>query len=198
MNIYITTSNDYVSLMPETASRLNKYWPDQDVTVLHFDVVPEGLPDNFKLHNLGNQADFGRSWTDPLLPFFSELQDEYFILLLDDYFLDKPVDQSRIDQAEVYVDSGASKFDLSGDRAKDRFIDHKDYIESSQWARYRTSLQAAIWRKDYFLKYLKPSRDIWQFEFIGYKEAFNDGALVLGSRDVIVSYENAVLKGEKS
>ena len=198
MKTYITTSNSYVRLIPEMAARLNRYWPDQDVTILGFDVAPPEFPKNFKFHSLGVQADFGRSWTDPLKPFFESIDDEYFVLLLDDYFLTAPVDTDKVAFAEARMKEGVEKFDLSDDRSKEM---HSrlggGVIESDQKAPYRVSLQAGIWNRRYFLKYLKPSRDAWHFECDGYKEAFNDGAKVLGFLDAPMKYENKMLKGEE-
>ena len=198
MKIYVTTSNDYTHLIPEMAARMNRYWPDQDVTILGFDVAPPEFPKNFKFHSLGVQADFGRSWTDPLKPFFESIDDEYFVLLLDDYFLTAPVDIDKVAFAEARMKEGVEKFDLSDDRSKEM---HSrlggGVIESDQKAPYRVSLQAGIWNRRYFLKYLKPSRDAWHFECDGYKEAFNDGAKVLGFLDAPMKYENKMLKGEE-
>ena len=199
MKVYVATSNLYVGLIPEMAARLNRYWPDQDVTILGFDVAPPEFPKNFKFHSLGVQADFGRSWTDPLKPFFESIDDEYFVLLLDDYFLTAPVDPEMIRYAETMVEAGVDKFDLSDDRSKERYRLYKHYsgvIESAQCAAYRVSLQAAIWNRLYLLRYMKPSRSAWDFECDGYKEAFNDGAKILGFLDAPVKYDNAMLKGE--
>jgi hypothetical protein len=53
-------------------------------------------------------------------------------------------------------------------------------IESDQQARYRSSLQAAIWTRDYFVSVLKPNRSPWAFELLGMHEQMNDGRRILG------------------
>ena len=46
-------------------------------------------------------------------------------------------------------------------------------------APYRTSLHPAIWRKEYFKKYLKPNFTIWDFEIKNMPESQKDGATII-------------------
>ena len=69
-------------------------------------------------------------------------------------------------------------------------------FEFTQTARYRTSLQPAIWTKKYFLQYCKDGRNIWQFETIGYREAMRDGAHILGFPEPVFDYANIYHKGQ--
>ena len=198
MRIFVTTSDDYTGIVPEMVERLLKHWPEQDITILGFNLDGLELPAGVKKVSLGMQATFGRSWTDPLIPFFSELEDDRFILMLDDYYMTHDVNPEVMEMAYRAFDHyEMDKLDLSGDRVKFRYTPVDDFlIESIQSAPYRTSLQAAIWKKDYFLKYLKPARTAWGFELQGYREAFGDGGKVFGTRVPLLRYDNVMLKGE--
>jgi hypothetical protein len=78
------------------------------------------------------------------------------------------------------------KVDLTLDRA---YFAHSPYAEcdqlniivSAQDTLYRSSLQAAIWRREYLDTMLKPGRSPWDFERLGMYEHMNDGKLILGS-----------------
>jgi len=125
--------------------------------------------------------------------------DPYFTILLDDYWLTQPVNKSQIDSLEQLLNTRqAAKADLT---ASVRKLGYKTYapgfITANQHARYRSSLQPAIWRRDYYLKLLVPGRNIWQFETTGMKEAFNDqeAIIALDSPNAVYNYANVYLKG---
>jgi len=200
MKLYLITSNDYAGLVPENLARLERYWPDIVPIVLHYDVEPK-MAEAVSHYKLGEQAEYGRSWTDALKCYFGDIcREKYFVVWLDDYHLAAPVNLRKAKILENFVREGADKADLTDDRAKfpyTIFAGNEELLVSAQDARYRSSLQAAIWRRDYFLGYLKPSRTIWQFETMGYREHIGDGATILGYRkDPPVVYDNVRLKGK--
>ncbi len=207
MRIILTTSDKYRHLVQSCGTWLNMYWPGNRVTVLGFK-EPQELPENFDFVSMGEQEDYGTDWTTPVRGAIDELAPDRFILMLEDYFLTHPVMANEIKPLFNRPFRDAEKIDLSGDRAQfphgpvklgdiDIVISGRNrLIESSQTARYRSSLQMAIWSKEYFLKLCVPGRNIWEFELIGEKEAMNDGARILGTEIPLVRYRNVVLKGK--
>ena len=207
MRIILTTSDKYRHLVQSCGTWLNMYWPGNKVVVLGFK-EPQELPDNFDFVSMGNQEDYGTDWTTPVGDAIEKMRDNRFILMLEDYFLTYPVVGSHIRALGNRPFSDAEKIDLSGDRAQFphtglkiggidiRVGGDNPMIESSQTARYRSSLQMAIWSKEYFMKLCVPGRSIWEFELIGEQEAMSDGARILGTEEPIVRYRNVVLKGK--
>ena len=133
------------------------------------------------------------------------MPEEHFILLQIDYFINRPVQLDKIEVLRSFLDrSDVVKIDLTLDRARhlhNLYTTHGEIqiIVSDQNAEYRSSLQAAIWRKDYFLSLLKPNRNPWAFELIGMHERKNDGKLILGIKHPHsgpVSYANVYTKGK--
>lgn len=226
LRVYVTTSDYYNHLIPGFAYLFNKYWSaDQEVTFLCYTNPSYSLPSNFSLLSLGPSESFGNEiaewakgrrgikgepyptprWTDSLRPLFEELADAHFILLQIDYFIDRPVELDKIELLKCFLHSGpVAKIDLTLDLNR---YSHSLYayhgniqiIASDQSAKYRSSLQAAIWRRDYFLPLLKPNRSPWDFEAMGQHELKNDGKLILGIRQPDfgpVSYANLYAKGK--
>ena len=181
MRIYLSTSNKYNVLCPINIHFLNKYWPNQDITLVGYEKVLElqDLPDNVTVHSLGNQADFGKTWTNALIPFFRNAPEEYFVLILDDQVLARPVDQNKMDLIEQYFRFGRAEKAMIGGGVQ--FSNGKrignGLVEIRQDVAYRTSLHPAIWKKSYFLKHLKPNFTSWDFELKN--EARNDQARIL-------------------
>ena len=202
MKILVATSDKYSFLTAPFSALFNKYWPNQEIHFLGFDKssVPS-LPKNCTFHSLGKQEDFGRIWTDPLIPFISELEDEHFVFTVEDVMLMKTVDQQKINTLEdQVVNHGASKAmldsHLNGSAAPHSDPDSK-ILTLSQQSPYRASLHPAIWKKDYFLKFLKPRYTAWDFEIANDSEARNDGSKIvsLNSNDDTYYTCNVYRKG---
>lgn len=226
LKVFVTTSDYYNHLIPGFAYLFNKYWsPNQEVTFLCYTIPSYSLPDNFSMLSLGSPEHFGNEvsewaagrrgihgetyptpkWTDSLRPIFERLEDEHFILLQIDYFINRPVQLEKIELLKSFLSRrDVAKIDLTLDLARYRhhlFAAHGNIriIFSDQNADYRSSLQAAIWKKDYFLRLLKPNRSPWDFERQGMYELKNDGKLILGIKQPHfgpVSYVNLYARGK--
>lgn len=226
LRLYVTTSDYYNPLIPGFAHLFNKYWsPDQEVTFWCYTRPSYSLPNNFSICSLGPPANFGNEipewsegrrgvrnepyptprWTDSLLPFVQSMTDEHFILMQIDYFINRPVELDKIELLKSFLCfSDVAKIDLTLDRTYHTHYLYATHgkikiIVSDQKADYRSSLQAAIWRRDYFLSLLKPNRSPWDFERIGMDEMRNDGKLILGLHQPDfgpVSYVNLYSKGK--
>lgn len=210
MIVTVPTSDRYVDIIPGFAYCFNKYWGDNiQVDILCYNKFPKKplLPDNFNLVTLGKQEDFPpESWTNALIPYYEDpphhgLKDDLMIVMMDDFFLSHPVNQDHIKTSLTYFeDPDVVKFDLTDDRIRgNQFEEYEkkdglDVVLTAQNANYRSSLQAAIWRREYFLSILKPDRNPWQFELKGMKELMNDGKKILGTRNHPVKYANMILK----
>jgi len=188
----VTTSDDYLDLMPEFALRFNEYVGVFDVTVLCFK-KPEHLPKNFDVVSLGKQADFGDLYTDPLLPYFSTLKSKFFFHLLEDYYMTDYMNHRLLKRTFKYClknNIRPSKIDLYGTVASRPHTSiTNNIILADQNTSYRSSLQGACWRTEYWKELLVPGRNPWQFEKIGSGERANDGAFVFGC-----NYENSIVK----
>jgi hypothetical protein len=191
MKHIVITSDKYRHLMPEFAERFNKFIGMNKCDVLCYQSPPE-LPDNFNIVNLGVQPD-NKIWTTPLIPYFQDIT-EPFMLLLEDYYITAPIDDYTM--MDIYNNCVWDKIDLSTDRTHFQHFAFGDVVVSAQTARYRSSLQAAIWKPEYFREFLKPDRTAWEFELLGEKEAMGDGANILGTTTGILKYDNVMLKGQ--
>jgi len=180
MKMLVATSSQYSFLLEAFVTLYQKYWPGQEVVFLGFDECEFApLPDGFDFVSLGKQADFGRRWTDPLIPYIKSLEDEYFGFTVEDVVLIDHVDQEKVDLLEKCVKEGAHKAHLDNS-LQNRCTPYKEgLLAAKQNASYRTSLAPSIWRKEYFLKFLKPGYTAWDFELKNMGESYDDGALIL-------------------
>lgn len=208
MRVFVTTSDWYNPIIPAFADLFNRFWsPRQEVTILGYTAPVFPIPSNFLFHSLGGPQEFGNDvpewspgrrgrhfdelyptpkWSNSLKQWIDTLPDQHFILLQIDYFLYKPVNTELVKRLECYLGrEHVAKIDLSTDRYHSPHTHYgldgeTEIIVSDQDARYRSSLQAAIWQRDYLAAMLKPNRSPWDFERYGMYEHMNDGKLILG------------------
>lgn len=197
MKIFCITSDKYRYLVAGFAESFNKWWSSNvQVFVLCYDKPNELLPSNFECISLGRQEDYKKSWTTALTPYFNKCEDDKILILLEDYWLNKQVKQNEINEAlnqfeksdvmKVELNSLNLQFGHSGN------FEQTNFVIRSQQARYRTSLQAAIWKRNYFVRQLHPNWTAWDFELKGELLCMNDDALILAPKHDILSYDNMV------
>ena len=180
MKMFVATSSQYSFLLEAFVTLYQKYWPGQEVVFLGFDECQYApLPDGFDFVSLGKQENFGSNWTDPLIPYIENLEDEYFGFTVEDVVLLNHIEQKKVDLLEGCVKAGAQKAHLDNTIQNRSDPYQEGLLMMRQNASYRTSLAPAIWRKEYFLKFLKPGYTAWDFELKNMGASYNDGALIL-------------------
>lgn len=204
LEVIVLASNQYLHCLPPFAYLFNKFWSvDQLVKVVRYEIRPRNLPTNFSNFAIGNQDDY--TWSSGLMKYLQHHNGELILLMLEDYFLDKVVDRAQINLLYQYMQARPeiAKIDLSDDRLKVKHTDHDTIyldglIQSAEDAPFQTSLQAAIWRKDFLLKFLDKTENPWQFERRGTKRVIaarksgEFSGLILGCKVPPMSYVNAV------
>jgi hypothetical protein len=181
MKVLVTTSNNYLFLLEPYYKLFNKYWPGQEIIFLGFDAsnVPS-LPENCTFHSLGRQEDFGKIWTDPLIPYINSIKDEYFIVTVEDMMLMKPIDVNKMRLLEDEIKTAKADKALLDSHLNIYTVPHKEgLVKLKQEAPYRTTLHPCIWRKEYFKRYLKPGYSAWDFELVNMGESQTDGATII-------------------
>ena len=181
MKVLVTTSDQYAFLLKPYYTLFNKYWPGNEIIFLGFDDknVPE-LPPNCSFHSLGKQEDFGKYWTDPLIPYISGLEDEYFIITVEDMMLMNHIDVKRMKLLEDEIKTQKADKALLDTHLNAHAIPYKEGIlQLKSNAPYRTTLHPCIWRKEYFKKYLKINYTAWDFEISNMKESQTDNARII-------------------
>jgi hypothetical protein len=178
----------------------NTYWSSlQPVVVACYTPPPFELPDNFIIYPMGK--DPGQNgWSTGLINVLQWMQDDYFVLMLEDYWLTRTADTAAIGSLGDYIadKSNLLRIDLTTDRLYNGQMQdnglhwgHCDLVETPHGSPYQMSFQAGIWRSDLLLSLLHPGMTPWQVE-IGTQPP--EEMRVLGTRQWPLRYLNA-LKG---
>lgn len=166
LRVFVTTCNRYLWALAPFAHLFNKYWhPDQEVVVGCFappDKHGVELPDNFAVHQIQPKDIPKHRRSDGFIKFFKQVPDDYFIWMLEDFWLVDTVDADSIEALYHYMREHRDvlRIDLTIDRVKSGVSIGKlgdiDLIESPRGDNYRWSHQGAIWNKGWTLRYLRP------------------------------------------
>ncbi len=168
------------------------------------------IPNDWQFVSLGKFRDYPiNKWSNAVRNLIGNtgFTEERFILMLEDYFILRRVDESVIRQLGHYMQthSDIAKIDLTTDRLY--ASDMRDYEACGQLdliidnpsSAYNTSVLAAIWDKYDFLNLLVDDETPWQFELEGsnrWKEyAFTNNKKILGTRQFPIRHTVAIRNG---
>lgn len=193
--VLVFTSDKYLHALRPFAYLFNKYWgSDTQVTVVGFRAPDFWLPGNFHFHSLGNMADYPvNQWSDAVLDYLEPRPElEHFVLMLEDYWLVRPVNRFAIDMLYDYCRQfrNVLKIDLVTDRLYAAGVaDYDncgwvDLIVSDPASQYHMSLMAGLWSRELLLRFLVRGESPWDVEIYGTPRVAAAGSdvLVLGTR----------------
>ena len=98
MRVIVTTCDAYLHALRPFAWLFNRYWGDDtEVIVGGFTPPSFELPSNFTFHSIGKQEDYPvDKWSDAVIKLLHELDDEVACLMLEDYWLARPVNREAV------------------------------------------------------------------------------------------------------
>lgn len=207
MRVYVMTSDKYLPALRPFAWLFNKYWgEDQPVTAVGFTPPDFDLPPNFDFLSLGAFRDYPVTrWSDALLKLLSIIPDEPFIMMLEDYWLTRPVYREAVTMMYDYCRQFryVLRVDLTGDRLHAAGASlygqcgHLDLIWSDPESQYHMSMMTAVWNPHNLRRVLIPGETPWQVELEGTPRlrVLRDEMIVLGTREWPVKHTLAFRNG---
>lgn len=164
---------------------------------------PAFLKDKWQFHSIGKFEDYPvERWSDAVISYLQGLQDELFLLMLEDYWLMRPVNEMALYSAHGYMmeHKDVVRFDVAADRM---FARNARYLET--WGsldvceakgQYSLSYQASIFRKSLLLELLQAGESPWQSELNGSQRLNQLPYKVVGSYQWPVMYMIVMNKGK--
>lgn len=104
-------------------------------------------------------------WTKGLREFLSQIDDNKVLLMIDDCFIRKPVDERRIKEAANFIDGNIAlmNFESSWDK-DDEETELKGWRKRKHGSEFEVSLMCGIWQKDKLLKVVERDCSPWEIE----------------------------------
>ena len=205
IRVFCYTSDPYIWLLKPFCYLFNQYWSElQEVVVGGYTPPQFELPPNFKFHQIDKNPYPKEKWSDGLIRFLQDFNDEIFVLMLEDYLLRRTVDHQGImtlaDYMRLRSNQDVVRLDLTNDRLNAEGMHdiepygHYDIIACNKDTMYEMSLQAAIWNRRNLLAVLRPGFTPWEVET--HSNMIHQPFRVLGTRQFPVRYSNLMLKGD--
>lgn len=162
MSVLVISCDRYADLWPVFFAIFRKYWPDCPYPI-YLGSNRLSFPDA-EVNPVLTQEDPNWSWSARCM--IEQVPAGHLLVLLEDFFLFRPVDTGRIEQSlQAVRELGAGYLRLKPFPRPDRKVPGYPLIgEIERGAPYRCSLQAAIWRKDTLLSLLKDGETAWDLE----------------------------------
>lgn len=201
LRVFVITSDYYRWALAPFAHLFNTYWSAlQPVVIAGFAKPPVALPKNFNFHQIAPQNYPANKWSNGLIEFLLSVDDEHFVLMLEDYWLTRTVDTRGVSLCHDLMKDRPNilRFDLTDDRQySGKKIERGGYgsydiIETPHGTPYQMSTQAGIWNRKLMLELLEPDKTAWEVEIYTQPP---DRMRVMGTRQCPVRYANVILKG---
>jgi hypothetical protein len=172
------TSDIYIDAVRPFVWLLNKYWSNPpEILVAGFTPPKFDLPSNATFFSIGNFSDYPLDkWSDSLLVVLNHIDDEHIIIMLEDYWIVRPVDDYAVRVLYRYAQNSPDviKVDLAADRLfaggvkrHQLHIGYIEILESDRSSAYHMSLMTGLWNVNLMKSVLEPGWTPWDVEMSG-------------------------------
>ena len=164
-SLLVSSCDSYEDLWEPFLNTFKKNWPDCDIEKYFITENKKFIKNDFTTIKCGLK----KNWTDRLYYSLSSIEDDYVILMLEDFFLRSKINNEDIHYFIKYI----QKYDLSMIRLIKRpqgtclNTKHPKLTQIHKDDLFRVSTQATIWNKKILKNLLKKNENIWEFELNG-------------------------------
>ena len=152
-------------------SALKTQWPSFDLpVVLNTESKNYSYPGldikTFHMYEPGKNIAWGRRLIETL----KRIDTEYILFFLEDFWLDAPVDVVFFDQCRIWMRENPDVACLSFQRTRGENIRDgrfERFEKRPQKGEYRMNCQAALWRREKLISYIRPHESPWEWELYG-------------------------------
>lgn len=159
---------------------MEKYWPNHPEVVYFTDGIINPF---YKTIPVDHDLDH---WTTGLREFLKQIDDEEILLMIDDCFIRKPVDELRIKFASVILNWEENAAMLNFEKSWDPLdipTEYEGWKKRQHGSRFEVSLMCGLWNKNKLLKVVERDCDPWTIEEeqngYGYDYYINSGDYII-------------------
>lgn len=211
--VLVLTCDPYLECLKPFAWLFNKYWSsEQPVLVGGFTPPDFQLPDNFEFISIGANWEYPAArYSTGLIKFLRRIQDDVFVFMLEDQWLNGKVEPSEI---QTCIDVARStnnllRIDMIDDRRymneytfgkvePYRTVNGIEFIKS-HWCPYEFAIYGTLFNRAKMLKYVQPELDPWTLEThtTNVIEHERDRCVVLGTTRKLIPCANGLRQQNK-
>lgn len=168
VTVLVSSCDKYSDLWEPFFTLLKKFWNPKYPIVLNTEAKEYSF-DGLNITTFQLFKNEPVEWSKRLRETLSHIHTEYVLTLLDDFFLEKPVDNEKIEECIRYMNQDKNIAAFYFVPIKDEEQDNKypEFAKIKDDGEYRLNCQAALWRKDILLMNLRDHESAWLFETLG-------------------------------
>lgn len=160
MKILVLSCDKNVDLFPLYKHCIEKYWPNHPEIFYSTETIInpyyKTICKNYPL----------QQWTRRIRETVEEIDDDYILIMVDDIFLQKPVNNDKVLTLTNYFDDNVASLNLQPSGFdKNDFPYRNDIKQRSQDGEFKNSVMCSLWKKDKLLSVLDYDTNPWQFEW---------------------------------
>ena len=193
--LIVSSCDQYCDLWQSFFSLVKKYWTGFDRKVYLCTQSKTfkygGLDINCPL-----RMPLDSTWSARLLALLEQINDEFVLFMLDDFWLKTQIDVDRLMRYEkIMMDDSNIGFiclihQLEPSVGNPVSSYYPDLIVYGQNTPYRVTTQAGLWRKDYLRSLLRKYESAWWFEMFGSKRSRKSSYKSYVVKDSVFSYDD--------
>lgn len=163
LTILFCTCDSYEDLWYPFFKLFSFYWPENRCEIIlnteSKTFKYDGL--NIRSFSLG-KSDYGKRMLDHI----DKITTKYTLLLLDDFFLRKPVDEESIIKIIDFMEENEEVVAFTCDTNKyvEKDNTFMGFSKIKKYAPFKLNMQASIWKTSVYKKYWKPKDNPWVWE----------------------------------
>ncbi|HSX19946.1 MAG TPA: hypothetical protein VLG38_02330, partial [Gammaproteobacteria bacterium] len=202
ITILVSSCDKYSPLWEPFTKSLFKNWPwlaDENRSIPIFMIANHKIVTHPRITTINIPHE--KSWADNMLRALEQVNTQYVMVLLDDYWINQPVNEQRL--LEIYnamQTQHAAMLHVSNNDPRyqkgPNVAGTSDMMVTDKYAHFKVSLQAAIWDKEALKTLLRPGEDPWSFELAGTARSHGYPAIFLSlAANEPIQYINASHQG---
>ena len=193
--IVVMSCDRYADMWEPFIRCFEQYWPDCPYEKY---LITETSKCQNKFFTETFECGAETEWTDRLDYIVTQLEQDHFLILCDDYLLCDRVDNEKMEElVEIAKIHGAGNLRLLPNPAPDNLIiDTVEIGEIFRGGQYRVSTQVGIWSREYLRQFSGMHTSIWGFERMGSAMSVDFDPPVLCTTRHVFPFIDAVHKGK--
>lgn len=169
VTILLCSCDSYSDLWPPFFTLLKKFWPENDCRIILNTETKSFSFDGLKIesYHMGNTF-----YGTRMLNHLDKIETPYTLLLLDDFFIRRPVNVSILTKLIEKMDSNSNIASMCFNENPyfDKSLEpYYGFVKLAKFAPYKLNMQAGVWRTDRLKYYWAPRDNPWFWEiFVNY------------------------------
>jgi len=169
--VLVNSCDAYADLWDPFFLLFTKYWGDCPYPIVLNTETLQYNNDQLDIKCINYSDPNSTGYGYRIIKCLEKISTPFVILLLDDFFFRKKVDQAKLSQLLTWinVDSSITCFNL--DEINDSYdkvsTEYPGFVQRSIFGKSRYNLQASLWRKESLSNAWKPRESPWQWEVYG-------------------------------